>query len=280
MEKLSTAINLKSFYSSDSIEQSCCFEINQDIKNVLERYNIDDVDEININSYNLGGRYAYWNRELFNNELPTLKEIAFKKIANGITGKAIVNGILQKGNHDIVESYDWASIHMSKLIKYTQKILDIVLIHEMIHIYYMCVQKMNIHHDKPFQDKAKELGEKIGLVIPLTDSITEFKAHEESLLDTTIIVLEFPSTYAVCFFPMKKFEESKYMVADYFKRTIEEFKHMQIKLVCGIGKHGLTQKYPIQRSYKNVDLRKITQQQIREIKWKNGTVTEGWLDEL
>lgn len=283
MKKLKDIIVTKNFYHRDTVEQSCCLHddtsSDTEITDILEKYDIDDVEEININNYNLTDRYNYWNREIFGMELPKLKEIAFRALGKNASGKATIGGILQKGNQEVVEVVNWTSILLSKNIKYTQKILDVILIHEMIHVYYLSVQKMNINHGKPFQNKAMEIGNRVGFTIPLTDNITEFKAHEESLQNVTIIILEFPNTTAVCFYPMKKFEEATVMVVNYFKDYLEEYKHSQVKMTCGIGKHGLTQKYPIQRNFTDIKLKKITTDQIREIRWKNGTVTEKWLDE-
>lgn len=117
----------------------------------------------------LKSRYDYWNMHLFDNALP--KDISFTTSnTTSYLGQTKANVAMAKqasGQQEplMVELKDLA-IDISTHWRYTNKILDAVLLHEMAHVLFYSQGKPYEEHGAAFLSKLRELSARTGFKIP------------------------------------------------------------------------------------------------------------------
>lgn len=130
-----------------------------------------ELFESKIPQYNLLQKYKMFNRQYFENKLPIIPLSWYPLKNEG--GK-----VMYKINRPSRTSYDNATLVPNTLklvMSYTyvksEQQLDAILLHEMIHVYFVMIEKFNVDHGPEFLNMAKQIGQKAGFEIPLTDKI-------------------------------------------------------------------------------------------------------------
>lgn len=132
----------------------------------------DDVPVIGYKDYNLQAHYNEFNQRFFNDDLPTVPlRFAPLKGAGGAVIAKLLNKELIPGS---------LLLTMSKNYNRTSQGFDLILLHEMIHVYCIGVlHKYRENHGLIFQRKAKEISQSYGQTVPLTDDSGELEVHAE-----------------------------------------------------------------------------------------------------
>ncbi len=123
---------------------------------------------IDIKTYDLEGRFEHWNDICFDSKLELHKGICFgrtHKTTNGVTSYI-------KTRSEFPFAKD-IKIVLSNTIKYSQMILDKILIHEMIHVYFALNSRKDVGHGLPFRMMCYQLSKKVGFDIPEKSITTE-----------------------------------------------------------------------------------------------------------
>lgn len=128
-------------------------------------------------------RYNYYNKLLFNGELPQIPiTYAKMKHAGGKVSYVVTlrnpppNPVLVRLGK-ISKFYGATlkpnSLHMkiSDTFIRSDEGLNAIIIHEMIHVYFTAKGQFNVGHGYPFISMAKKLGDIVGFKIPLRDEI-------------------------------------------------------------------------------------------------------------
>ena len=66
-------------------------------------------------------------------------------------------------------------IQISNTLKRSEKSIDKILIHEMIHVYFMVTKNFDVGHGSKFQKMAQKISKSFGQKIPLVDVIYKTK---------------------------------------------------------------------------------------------------------
>lgn len=109
----------------------------------------------------LGPLYDTINRKAFDNELPRVKLRISSKLnrATGIAKAKMRNGVLIPDSLEIAVSDKFAL---------DPDTLEMILAHEMIHIWFYILGDFKESHGMKFRAKASEVGRRLGKTIPLT----------------------------------------------------------------------------------------------------------------
>ncbi len=138
-------------------------------------------------------QYDYWNKKLFNNELPTLP---FKIEHNKSRGGAVLYSVLlkTKGNRRKAIFKEFDHLAISDFFIHTQERFLGILVHEMIHVFLL---KNNIvyttggdrMHGREFMEKLKELQPKVDFKIPVSENTEDLQLNADKLKEKIINVL-------------------------------------------------------------------------------------------
>lgn len=161
---------------------------------------------VDFTKINLQSEYQKWNAKLFNNELPKIS-MSFKKIkkASGVT---TANAVRVKKGSKVLKSVSDLSIAISTNLKLTQEEFDGILIHEMIHVWFLN-NLLDEKHGLSFKAKASELSKKAGFTIPLTHEIknSEVNSAGTPKVLAFILVIRPTGSPSLAFFSDKKIKE-------------------------------------------------------------------------
>lgn len=139
-----------------------------------------ETEMADFGSYDLQARYDHYNALLFGGELPRIP-IRWANIKAGgevrirIRGRRPDPRLVRMGvvgryhGMEVVEGSHQMLI--SRLFKRSERGLDAIMLHEMIHVYFHHVGDFSEGHGPAFVSMARSLGEKVGFEIPLTDKI-------------------------------------------------------------------------------------------------------------
>lgn len=173
--------------------------------------------------YKVYSRYAKFNKQFFNGELPKIP-ITFSRLKN-VGG--FVNAITtRKTKYDTPVLKDGSMfMKISTTMLRTEQGLDEILLHEMIHVWFFHKGDFKENHGSKFIRKAKEIGDIVGYKIPLTDNITALDIHEDAI--KTIAVLLFKETngqYVYATVSATAARDKLATINEYFAKYLEERK--------------------------------------------------------
>ena len=123
--------------------------------------------------FDLRKKFDEFNNRYFDGKIPSDIKLKFKKFkgATGVT-RAKVSNIVGGRRRKYIKQENAVitglSITMSTLIRFDEAEFDKFFLHEMIHAYLFTNGWPYDNHDIEFKDMARDVGQKAGLVIPLT----------------------------------------------------------------------------------------------------------------
>jgi len=145
----------------------------------------DDVESRHIEfaDYNLEAKYKDFNQKYFGNNLPNIPVVwARLKGVGGVTRAMTLGG-------GYVLKPDSLYIQISNILNRSELSLDAVLIHEMIHVYFISIGDFKEGHGYKFIAMAKNITSKAGFNIPLKDEIEEFGVSDMSKVKAVNVIL-------------------------------------------------------------------------------------------
>jgi|SRR5882672_3692751 len=135
--------------------------------------------------YDLLAKYQYFNRLAFDGKLPTIP-VTWALLKN-VGGDARVIHVLNPskprpnpvmvrlGREDRYSNYDIKpgsmNIRITTLYKRSERSIDQILLHEMIHILMFVTGRSGEGHGRLFQDETRRIERIVGFHIPLKDSV-------------------------------------------------------------------------------------------------------------
>lgn len=231
-----------------------------------------DEEAVDFSAYDLQKKYDHYNQLLFGGELPQIpiKWATLKGVGGEVRIK--VKGIPPNPRMvraGLVDKYHGMEVvpgsHMmliSNLFKKSERGLDAIMIHEMIHVYFNHIGKLGEQHGIAFLRMARQLSEKVGFEVPLTDNVEKFGLADDAKLkqvgvqiiyrkDDTMSVAMFPANGLVAFLPAL-LERWRGMIRpemhwNYGKRT--DFYTIASKKWTELGS-----RYPLQRKKRAMDV--------------------------
>lgn len=144
-------------------------------------YNRVSKSYISFSRYNLKSKYNSFNSKYFKNMLPKIPVVwANLKGVAGLATCKIITPKFKTGFGTSKYQYSRISpnslkIQISNTLKRSEKSIDKILIHEMIHVYFMVTKNFDEGHGSKFQKLAKIISKSFGQEIPLVDVIYKTK---------------------------------------------------------------------------------------------------------
>lgn len=260
-------MSLKKYLSENIITGECqCCNLS-----FVTDINEKETEFINIKKYNLEKRFDYWNKKLFDNRLPKLDFIGFRSLksknSSGINSGKVEYQYGSKTKYTRI----WdTKILLDNNIKYTQKTLDQILIHEMIHWHFNGVLLINVGHDLQFRQMASKMSNTVGFEIPLVDTITSIEDRLELLPVIGIVLFEFANRTSVMFTSKNKFNDK---VSELINNTLNNYGGLgdDTKVSYGLGKYNKVKLYPLLRNFKKLKLYKF-EDSPENILWEKETL--------
>lgn len=256
---------------------------NCDLLGLVKNVNENDEDFIkNLKKYDLRARYDYWHKKLFDNKLPHVDTIKFLSLRNkGATGICNAKVEFVDRSKKLFKRVWDSKIILDNRHKYTQKTLDSILIHEMIHWHFIGYLKINEDHGMSFKSMASKLSKIVGFEIPIVDNITTIEDREEELPTVGIVLIDRGDRFSIMFTSKNNFEKK---IAELLYRTLPLFKDSILKdskITYGLGKFSKINQYPLLRSFKKLKTFSIDYDDaINNISWERGSAKEIYLNEL
>jgi len=134
-------------------------------------------------TFNLKTEYSKWNRMLFGGELPDipLKWVRSKRVGGYV--QVMVNRMTGESTAKVLAISDFLTLDENRFNQ--------IMIHEMIHVWQAQynIRESKGNHGRQFITKARELGPKVGLKIPLTEDISDLEASDAVQSKDFIVVL-------------------------------------------------------------------------------------------
>lgn len=274
-------MSLKNYLVENVTELDGCL-CTCDLSSALEKINEDGNAFIsNLKKFNLKRRFDWWNSKLFGDKLPPVDTLKFLSLRHkGATGICNAKVTFVKGSRNAFEKVWDSKIILDNRKKYTQNSLDAILIHEMIHWYFIGLMKINEDHGMSFKNMASKFTKLVGFEIPLVDNVTTIEDREEELPTVGIVLLERPHKTNVVFTSKNNFDKkvAELLYSTLPKTTIEK----DTKVTYGLGKFSKLNFYPLVRNFKTIKLFKISDDDaMNNISWvKDGSVKEIYVNEL
>ena len=143
--------------------------------------------------YQAKARYDYFNRTLFNGELPEIP-IQFKNLKNvgGVVNVRMrLDPTASKWNKYRGATIIPGSLVMTLSSRFlrSQEQQDAILIHEMIHVHFFTIGDFAEDHGGAFIRMARDLGAKVGFEIPLKDEVADLVAADTTLKTVVVMVV-------------------------------------------------------------------------------------------
>lgn len=148
--------------------------------------------------YDLVGKFNHYNARCFNNELPPIpiKFAVLKGLAGVCKCKWITNPTMVRPNmsrHQIRQLPgtlvpNTLQIGLDRKYLRTEEEIDAILIHEMIHAWFMVNGDFTENHGSKFLAKLRDCQNKTGLRIPVTEKL-ENKEVAANIPDKELVVL-------------------------------------------------------------------------------------------
>lgn len=144
--------------------------------------------------YPAKARYDYYNRTLFDGKLPEIP-IQFKNLKT--VGGKVDARVKFHPNAPRWNKYRGAVLIPGSMVMtlsarflrtYEQQ--DAILIHEMIHVYFLSIGDFEESHGSKFLKLARDLGAKVGFEIPLTDKVNDLAAADTTIRPLVVIVVK------------------------------------------------------------------------------------------
>jgi len=250
---------------------------------IFENINENDTEFLNIKKYDLRKRYDFWDSKLFGGKLPPLDSIKFLSLRNkGATGICSAKvEYTSRSKSSFSKVWD-SKIVLDNRTKYTQGILDSILIHEMIHWHFIGYLKVSEGHGTSFKMMASKLSKIVGFEIPLTDNVTTLEDREDFLPTVGIVIIDRGSKANVMFTSKNNFQQK---MDDLIYRTLPLHKGHFIKdedkITYGLGKFSKVKRYPLLRNFKklkpfNIDYNDY----LNNISWVDGSAKEIYGNEI
>ncbi len=230
--------------------------------------NIEELleDVIKSTEYNLEEKYKLFNKLYFYNLLPTIPLSYSKSKTVGGQVKARYTKALGGGNVLVQGSL---SLTITNLYKRTEEQFDAILLHEMIHVYFIVNGNFTEQHGRYFNDLRKEISEKSGIDIPLTDNISDLELESDKNTKMGVILL--------------KRKDGRYSFALISKKNaIEKIQEIERTWISRLSKYGdvaeisihtiesplftkYSLKYPVQRNLTKLGYYKLPDGSLDEL---------------
>ena len=212
----------------------------------------ESEDYIDIKKVNLLELFNKWNKELFGGELRVPDKLNFasldSKNASGIAYcKVEFTDHTKKRFTKIWDS----KITISNKNKYTIETLNQILIHEMIHWYYLSIEMVDEGHGIKFKSMANKISSKVGFEIPLSDEVTERDDRLENFKDVGIFVFNIDGVDKATISSANSFDKAKEQLSNTLKGTIIKD---NTKITYGLGKFPQQSLYPVVRTFNKMKL--------------------------
>jgi len=163
--------------------------------------------------YDLRAKYQHYNRLLFGGDLPNIP-LLWKKL-KGVGGKALAKieidpskprphpAMVRLGRQDKLANYnvkrDSLAIHISTVYQRSEQALDMILIHEMIHIWCYTHGHIGAGHGAVFQSELRRCSTMVGFQVPLKDEVEGLEfAEPPSIKPLGVIAVESPTRFIYC----------------------------------------------------------------------------------
>jgi hypothetical protein len=174
-----------------------------DIRKHLNLFeNVEFLEETKAAQYNLKARYDEFNQKFFNNELPeiplkfgTLKNsggvVKFKvsRVGPKPTARTIRYG-LNTPNTTTTLIPGTLTMVISDAYQRSEAEFDGLLLHEMIHVYFAHTGKYYESHGPLFMKMLRELSQRSGMDIPLTDDTSTALLSNDAVKPVGVVIVE------------------------------------------------------------------------------------------
>lgn len=133
--------------------------------------------------FNLKKEYQKWNTKLFGGELPMIpfKWVRSKRVGGYV--KVRMNRMTGEHTATVLAISDYLTLDENRFNQ--------IMIHEMIHVWQAVhnIDEPKGGHGRTFVQKAREIGSKVGLKIPLTEDITNLEVSDAVATKDFMVVL-------------------------------------------------------------------------------------------
>ena len=131
---------------------------------------------IAIGDYSLESKYQHFNHSLFGGVLPTIP-ITWNPNLKTASGRVRARGVDPWGFTGVHQ--DSIRMEISSLFKSSEDRLDGILVHEMIHVYFMAVKNDGReNHGSNFMHMVSDLQHHVSFTIPISDDITNLNLSD------------------------------------------------------------------------------------------------------
>lgn len=155
-----------------------------------------------VDTYDLRTKYAHYNHLLFDGILPDIP-ISWKKMkgAGGmvyfqkrLTNRPPPNPMMVRlGRVDKYANWDVVpesiTLYLSPIFKKSEQVLDGLLIHEMIHVWFATNEMMGEGHGVKFLEQVRRCSKVVGFVVPLRDNVAGLELSEPDKVKSYGVVL-------------------------------------------------------------------------------------------
>ena len=189
-------------------------------------------------------RYDKFNMKLFSNELPSSDELGWK-----VSKKLKKATALTKAKYSGMKLISMA-IEFSDRLALPDEEINKILIHEMIHVYFLRT-KDNENHGPRFKKMAVELGSKVGLVIPITHDTSDFGINPDIKSKERYFIMkeEFDGSFSVGTYTLKSVDVygGIVSVSDMIKRVINYNSSRIKKMWLLKSAHSIGERFAVKR---------------------------------
>jgi predicted SprT family Zn-dependent metalloprotease len=215
---------------------------------------------------NLEQLYNKYNRELFNSKLPTnfpIKWNTSKRSAGKVRFRI-------SGSKRFPEFKEIISFEVSKVLENTEEEVIAIVLHEMIHVYLLdkgivYTSGGDRSHGKEFEEKRRELSNRVGIEIPRSEEVTHKKVSAELKPKEVIaIVADRHGEKSVSFYTPAKFLSDIDRLLEFYKEKLIDTGKIQ-SMDIGLIKTNLTHKYPVFRSISSFQSMSVNPDELKEI---------------
>jgi len=149
---------------------------------------------INFSDYDLGKKFDHYNTTLFNGEIPKIPVYWAKlKGVGGITVAKVKKPSNGRGGynryHGVTLIEGSLEIKISNILKRSEDDLNGIIIHEMIHAYFISKHMFDVNHGYKFVEMVNKLSKMVGFSIPLTDEMTNVDLVDDSIIKPVGVII-------------------------------------------------------------------------------------------
>lgn len=237
-------------------------------------------DHIEFSAYDLKKKYAEFNHKLFQGKLPDIPlEWASLKNVGGVTKASVIPdpnnpGPVRRNPFNKYEGFiikpGTLKIQLSSMFKREEEGLDLVLIHEMIHVWFMAVEhEYTEQHGPKFMAMCRKLSAEFGKRIPLTDDTKGLElAIEKDAKTMGVLMFEHGSevSFALMSDSLLKSSQAEIKSEYYWKVRGHHDRYFRLYVVASPSFNRAAVDYPMQRKVTKMAFYKMKPELLADLK--------------